>query len=129
MRLISPALSLNIEPTLANVNKALSDIQNATQDPFVILKRTEMTYLQTAYSNEGYALECQFESTDNHFTAKGTFSHEAIAQAFELYFKGDTSWKQGIEFEKMNVPQPLIFRLGYFAGNVVVKIRKLLQHS
>jgi hypothetical protein len=129
MKLLSPALSLDIEPTLADVKKALLDIQTVTQDPFVILQRTEMTYLQTTYSAEGYALECQFESTDKHFKAKATFSHEAIEKAFELYFKGDTSWKQGIEFERMNASQPFIFRLGYFVGDIVIKIGKLFKNN
>jgi hypothetical protein len=129
MNLLSPALSLDIQPTLEDVKKALLDIQTVKQDPLVILKRTEMTYLQTTYSADGYALECQFESTDKHFKAKGTFTHEAIVKAFELYFKGDTSWKQGIAFEQMNASQPFIFRLGYFLGNAVKIIGKLFNHS
>lgn len=129
MKLISTALSLDIEPTIDDIKKALSDIRTVEQDPFVILNRTEMTYLQAAYSNGSYVLECQYESTDKRFRAKGTFTHEAIEKAFELYFKGDTSWKQGIKFKLVNTKQPFIFKLGFFIGNVVEMFRKLLKHE
>ena len=127
MRLLSPALSIDREPNFEDIKKALSDIQTIEQDPLVLLKRTEMTYLQTTYSNGSYALECQFESTDRRFRAKGAFTYDEIVKTFELYFKGDTSWKQGIKFELANAKQPFIFKLGFFAGNVVEKIRKLLK--
>jgi hypothetical protein len=129
MRLKAPALSLDFEPTLEDVKKALLDIQSVAQDPFVILRRTEMTYLQATYSPDGYRLECQFESADKHFKAKATFTHEAIVKVFELYFKADTSWKQGIEFETMNGQQPFIFKLGFFLGKAVEKIGKFFKRE
>jgi hypothetical protein len=125
MRLKSPALSLDIEPTLEDIGKALSDVQAVKDGPFLILERSETTYLQTVYSPGGYRLECQFESTDRHFTAKRTLTHGEIARAFELYFKGDTAWKQGIGFEPTNMPRPLVFKAGYFMGNLAVKIGRM----
>jgi len=47
MRLLSPILSLDIEPTVEAIKKALSDIQNVKRDPYVILEKNERNYLQT----------------------------------------------------------------------------------
>jgi hypothetical protein len=122
MRLKVPALSLDIEPSLEDIRKALSDIQSVNEDPFVILERTTMTYLQTAYSTGGYQVECQFESTEKHFTAKRTLTYGEVVKVFELYFKGDTAWKRGIEFELTNRSRHAAFKIGFLAGNVLKKI-------
>jgi hypothetical protein len=129
LNLIAPALSLDIEPSLADIKKALSDIQANGQDPFVMLKRTEMTFVKATYSNGSFTLECQFESPENRFTAKRPFTVDEIDQVFKLYHKGDAAWKQGINFEKMNPSDSVIFKLGLFAGNVFIKIRKLFNHA
>jgi hypothetical protein len=129
LNLIAPALSLDIEPTLADIKKALSDIRTVERDVFVMLKRTKMTFVQTTYSNGSYALECQFESSDNRFRAKRIFTYDEITQAFELYYKADIAWKQGIKFEKINTSDSLIFKLGLFAGNILIGIKKLFTHA
>ncbi len=129
MRLLSPALSLDSEPTLADVKKALADIQTVKQDPFIILAQNKMNYVQALYTNEGYFLKYQSGSTEERFRSKDALNQDTLVKAFELYFQGDVSWKNGIEFEKMNLSKPFVFRLGYYAGNFVVKIRKFFKHK
>jgi hypothetical protein len=129
MKLIAPALSLDVEPALDDVKKALSDIQNVKEEPSVVLQRTEMTFLQTDYTPEGYRLKCQFESNDRRFTAKRTFTYDEIVHAFELYFKGDTAWKKGIEFELTNQSGHAAFKIGFLIGNAVKIIGSMFKRK
>lgn len=129
MRLLSRALSLDIEPTLADVKKALSDIQNARHDQFLILEQDEMNYIKTLFFKEGYVLEYRSGSSEERFRSKGTLNKDSILKLFELYFQGDILWKRGIEFEKIIMPKPMPFRLGYFVGVIVNKIQEYLKHK
>jgi hypothetical protein len=129
MRLLSPALTLDIEPTLEDVKKALSDIQTAPQDPFIILAHNKMNYLQALYMNKGYLLNYQSGSPEERFRSKDAVNQDTLFKAFELYLQGDASWKNGIEFEKKNSPKPVLFRLGYFAGKMVERINKILKQA
>jgi hypothetical protein len=129
MRLLSPILSLDIEPTVEAIKKALSDIQNVKRDPYVILEKNERNYLQTFYSNEGYVLEYQSGPLQEHFRSIKRLNQDTISKVFDRYFQDDLQWKSGIEFKKTTMPKPISFRVGYFVGTVVSKIQKYLNRK
>ena len=129
MRLLSPSLSLDIEPTAGAIKKALSDIQNVKQDPYVILEKNERNYLQTFYSNEGYVLEYQSGPLQEHFRSIQHLNQDTVLKVFDLYFQADILWKSGIEFIKTTMPKPISFRVGYFVGIVASKIQKYLNRK
>jgi hypothetical protein len=129
MKLISTSLSLNIEPSLADVNKAVLDIQNVKQYPFIILAHNKTNYLRTIYSKEGYVLEYQYGSAEERFRSKDNLNIDEISKALKLYLQRDILWKNGIEFEKINITKPASFRLGYIAGSIAIKISKFFKHK
>jgi hypothetical protein len=129
MRLLAPALSLDIEPTLDLVKKALADIGTAKHDPFLILAQNKTNYVQAIFTHEGYILINQSGSSEERLRTKDPVNGETAVKAFEGYFQGDESWNEGIEFEAMNAPKPTIFKLGYLAGKMVEKIGKLFNQT
>jgi hypothetical protein len=129
MKLISTSLSLNIEPSIADVNKALLDIQNVKQYPIIILAHNKTNYLQTIYSKEGYVLEYKCGPAEERLRSKDNLNIDEISKAFKLYLQKNILWKDGIEFEKINITKPASFRIGYIAGSIAVKISKFFKHK
>ena len=129
MRLETSTLSPDEKPTFEDVKKALVAIEGAKKDRFVRLYRTELTFLQATLSPEGFRLACQFESADKHFTAKRTLSFDETLKAFELYFKGNTFWKAGLEFELSNASHHTVFKIGFLVGNIAEKVGKILKRK
>jgi hypothetical protein len=114
---------------MADVNKALLDIQNVKQYPVIILAHNKTNYLQTIYSKEGYVLKYQCGSVEDRFISKDNLNIDKISKAFKLYLQSNILWKGGIEFEKINKTKPASFRLGYIAGSIAVKISKFFKHK
>jgi hypothetical protein len=67
-----------------------------------VLRRDEVTYIRTSReADEGFPLEYQEDSTENHFKAVGNFSLARVSQAFLAFSRGDASWKAGFEWVKV----------------------------
>ena len=66
-----------------------------------ILRRDEVSYVRTSMeADEGFPLEYQEDSTENHFQAVGNSSRARVTQAFIAFSKSDASWKTGFEWVK-----------------------------
>lgn len=71
-------------------------------DSFLILSKTEMDYMQTAGSfQEGFILEYQGGSTDEHYTcANDPLTNDQVVQAFKDYLNENANWKSDLIWQK-----------------------------
>jgi hypothetical protein len=76
----------------------------STLDGFAVLSHDELTYLQTAgTASDGFVLEHQAGSTEEHHTCPDRLSLERVTAAFIAYAKGDTSWRTAFRWNKLDV--------------------------
>jgi hypothetical protein len=89
-------------PYLPNIREAIERM-NGSDDSFVILSRsgTGLTYMQTAGGgSEGFTLEYQEGSTDEHYECIDELSEEDIVNAFQAYRSRNEMWKLAYEWKK-----------------------------
>ncbi len=91
-------------PTTDQIDEALTLVANSSSR-FATLSCSKMHYIQTALgSHGGLILEYQDGSTDNHFQSLETdLPFDKISQAFRGYARGESSWKQGFQWEPIRV--------------------------
>lgn len=102
------------DPTANNIKTALLSLVHCSDNTFAILSEAGdgLTYIQTATNPDGtLILDYQEGSTEHHYNATdpiGQPSDKVIA-AFQLYVKGDDSWKKMFSWEKLdfNTPCPI----------------------
>lgn len=90
-------------PSDRQIRDELTGLDTRNEDSFAILGPTEMTYIQVSGDkNEGFDLEYQEGAVDAHFRAKNkNITLDQIVEAFIAYRDGETSWRDGFDFEKI----------------------------
>ncbi len=66
-----------------------------------VLRRDEVSYVETCAEQEGFSIEYQEDNTENHFKAAGNFSLARVTGVFIAFAKGDSSWKESFEWRKV----------------------------
>jgi hypothetical protein len=87
-----------VNPDEETINLGLSKMKCGA-----ILRQDEVSYVETETGDEGFTLEYQIDSTENHFKAVGEFSRARVTEVFAGFAKGDFSWKSS--FQWVNVPK------------------------
>ncbi len=74
-------------------------------DAVAILARTDMTYMQTARGDVGFALEYQVESLFQHYQCVDQeLSMERVVEAFVSYSQGTGTWNRNFQWERIDLP-------------------------
>ena len=104
---MSIAMKLHLEsgPTIKPVTlESLSQIKG---EPFAILSIDDDTYIQCAEQGDSpneYVLEYQAGSSGEHYSAVDEpITLDRVVAAFSKYLRGDPSWRDDFEWEKMDL--------------------------
>lgn len=120
MKIICPTLEREEIATAENIAEIVKLIENK-EDPFVILEKDEMTYLQTLWTPEGYGLEYQEGNILEHYWLSELASQEDVIWALQSYLKGEPNWKTKFKLEKKEIATPsykIGHKIGYFFGKL-----------
>lgn len=84
------------------LEKHLMSLPGGDADSFLILSKSELSYIQTSGSpNEGFILEYQEGDIAKHYTCTTSpLSTSQVLNAFRGYLLGSESWKVDLSREK-----------------------------
>ena len=116
MKILCPTLNRDEVASEAKIAEIVPLLENRP-NPYLILKKDEMTYMQTLWVNGGYMLEYQEGSILEHYCLSELASKDDVIWALESYLKGEMYWKAKFKFEKKEIAT-LSFKLGYHLGNL-----------
>ena len=120
MKLLSPTLSIDKIATTNLIEKAVLGLQGK-EDPFLILKSDELTYVQILWVGSGYELEYQSGSIDRHYISTGALDANTVIAVLNAYLTAQATWHQGISFNIKDIPDTSGRHgrsLGYFFGKL-----------
>ena len=103
MRIQAPAIGLDEDASVENVNRALELIELLEEDPFVILSENDLTYMQTLHTNEGFLIDFQAGSIDQHFRFDETFNLSGAQSMFRDYLESRQEWIPPRRYHKISV--------------------------
>jgi hypothetical protein len=92
------------------MNPGPTDIRRAVESlhsehAFLIYNKagSGMTYMQTAGNpSEGFVLEYQVASVENHYQCVQTLSMDQVLAAFQAYASGDNSWRKAHKWKRIS---------------------------
>jgi hypothetical protein len=116
----APTLKREEEATAENIAEIVRRLKGKDK-PFAILKKTNMTFIQTLWTPEGYILAYQEHDIHHIYRAKEFVSQEDTIWALQSYLRGEESWKAKFAFEHKTIENPLV-KLSYQLGTIVGKI-------
>jgi len=96
------------------------------EDPFLILQKDDMTYIQTLWTPEGYDLEYQEGNIFEHYWLSELANKNDIIWALQNYLKYQPYWKTKFKFEKKDIAT-LSYKIGHKMGYFFGKITKLFS--
>jgi hypothetical protein len=122
MKITSPTLNVNENASDSIIQKIFSDLPNKS-DPYVILEVSDMSYLQSVWTEDGFIVEFQIDSIDQHFILNNALTSAQVVQLFTLYFKKDERWLADYEYTRKNL-RGFWGGLGYSIGNFIGSITR-----
>lgn len=120
MNIICPTLEKEENATKENIAD-LIPLLEGKDDPFLILEKDEMTYMQTLWTPDGYDLEYQEGSVLEHYRLAEFASQEDVIWALQSYLKGEPYWKTKFQFVKKDIATArfkLVYKVGAFFGKL-----------
>lgn len=99
---------------------ALSQLENR-DEPYMILSSSELTYVRTLWTEDGYVLEYQEGNVDRHFASQELLRLREIEEVFLQYLSGDETWKDRHDFAKKAISDPYE-QAGRVAGRLFGRI-------
>ena len=114
MKIIAPTLKREEEATEANIADIISQLVGR-HDPFAILEKTELTYIQTLWTPEGFDLEYQERDLMHHYQIRPPIPQRDVISVFQVYLRGEEYWKSEFEFRLKNIAT-LRYKIGYYLG-------------
>jgi hypothetical protein len=89
-------------PSEADIRAAVSALDTAKGEAFLILGPTNMTYIQTGGDRKiGFDLEYQENDAKHHYRAKRNFTDEEIVKVLICYMTGGDDWKKTADWERI----------------------------
>ena len=125
MNIICPTLEIEKNATKENISE-LVPLLEGQEDPFLILEKDEMTYMQTLWTPDGYDLEYQEGSVLEHYRLSEFASQEEVIWALQSYLKGESYWKTKFQFVKKDIATTS-FKLGYKVGAFFGKLARFVS--
>lgn len=120
MKIFCPALKTEEEATLPNISEIVPRLENV-KDPFVILEKDDLTYMQALWTPDGYDLEYQDGSVFKHYRLSELVAQDDVIWALQSYLKDEPYWKMKFKFEKKEIAtlsQRFGYKIGYFLGTL-----------
>lgn len=122
MKIICPSLGLEEEASAQRVAEIVPKL-SYKKDPFVILEKDEMTYMQALWTPKGYDLEYQEGNVFEHYWLSELTSQDDVIWALQSYLKDEPYWKTKFNFEKKDIATQS-HRIGYKIGAFLGRIFK-----
>ena len=88
---------------------------NGQNNPFIILQKGEMTYIQTLWTPKGYMLEYQEGTVSEHYMLCTPTTEENAVWALQCYLNEKLYWKTKFKFKKKYIATPS-YKLGHKIG-------------
>jgi hypothetical protein len=121
MKLTSPKLNIDEEATDSLIESSLSKLK-AEVDSFAILGMDEMNYIQALSTENGFVVQFQLGSLDEHYEFDTYLSRPKTIQLFQAYLQGTENWQGNLTYTKvqiMSMAGKLGFAIGSFFGSLV----------
>lgn len=121
----APALHREEEATEENIAEIVRRLKGKDK-PFAILRKTNMTFIQTLWTPEGYILAYQENDFHHIYRARELVSQADVIWALQSYLKGEERWKSKFAFEHKAIDNPFVkisYKLGTIAGKIIQFIR------
>ena len=121
MKLISPKLKIDAEATEHLIESSISKLK-CEIDSFAILGVDEMNYIQALSTENGFVVQFQNGSLDEHYEFDTYLSRPQTIQLFQAYLKRSKSWQGNLSYSKvqiMGIAGKLGFTIGNFVGGLV----------
>lgn len=93
-----------IEDPTGNDIKVMVSSLGGTENYYAILKKIEMTYIQTSnWKNLGYFMEYQEGTLQRHFRTVSYVTPDQVCQAFIWYLQNDKRWQSAFLWAKVDL--------------------------
>jgi hypothetical protein len=122
MKITSPTLNVNENASNSIIQSIFSELPEKA-DPYVILEVSDMSYLQSVWTPDGFIVEFQIDSIDQHFIINNALTCAQVVQLFTLYFESDDRWLGDHEYTRKNL-RGFLGGLGYSIGNFIGSITR-----
>jgi len=126
MNLSAPTIDINSEASEELIKYAVPALKDR-ENPYVILSKEEATFMQTLWTKDGYVLEYQEGSVDNHFVSQEYLSSSEAVKALLSYLEERQEWKNKHKFYKKNFRDffgSLGYVIGLFIGGIIRGFKK-----
>ena len=117
----APTLQREEEATAESIAEIVRLLQGMDRH-FAILRKTNMTFMQTLWIPEGYILAYQEHDIMHIYRATEFLSQADIIWAMQSYLQGEERWKSRFNFEHKKIDNPLVkisYKLGTIAGKFI----------
>ena len=121
----APTLDREEEATAENIAEIVRRLKGKDK-PFAILRQTNMTFIQTLWTPEGYILAYQENDIHHIYRAKEFVSQADAIWAFQSYLKGEKRWKSKFDFEHKTMDNPIV-KISYTLGTIAGKIIQFIK--
>lgn len=115
MKLKSPKFDIDENATETLIESTISDLK-AEPDAFAILENDEMNYIQALRVENGFIVQFQNGSIDNHYEFKTYLSRPQTIKLFKSYLLGIDNWQGDFVYSKMNL-RGFVGRIGFAMGS------------
>jgi len=122
MKITSPTLNVNEKASESIIESIFLELPEKS-DPYVILEISDLSYLQSVWTEDGFIVEFQIDSIDQHFVLNKVITYSQVVQLFILYFNGDEVWLGNYDYTRKNI-RGFWGGLGYSIGNFVGSITR-----
>ena len=122
MKITSPTLNVDENASESIIQMVFSKLPEKS-DPFVIMEAYEMCYIQSVWTEDGFIVEFQIDSIDQHFVLNNTLTNSQASQLFIQYFNKNDSWLKDYKYTRKNL-RGFWGGLGYSIGNFIGNITR-----
>ncbi len=127
MNIECPALNISKTATENDLSEALAALPGK-EDPYVILSKTDMTYMQALWTEDGFILEYQENSIAHHYISIRRLSLEQVTCALINYLNGSNLWKVSVQFENKNITSAS-WSIGHWLGKTIGGLFRVFKSS
>ena len=124
MKINCPTLNRYEEATLQTIADSIQKLEGK-EDPFLILEKTELTYMQTLWTPDGFELEYQDGNVLEHYRVSELITQEDVIWALQSYLKGEPYWKSKFNFEKKEIATQS-YKVGHKIGSIFGKLSLII---